>query len=486
MNWKLRHFVKLFVAVASNIYAKVAGVKTDLDLIFKARGGSTARANVGIKSNGNVDIAQRYYASTSSGDRVAAATGITWNDGGTERDLQVAFRDIAFSGGPTITDAPDDVTVDEGDSLSFSVSATASPGGGSLSYQWQKWNGSSWANVSGATSATLTINPCVRADQGDYRCQVTDTNGTTDSTDATGTVNYPPEISSGPTPNQTTFNEGDGMSIVVGATAGQPSGITYQWQMSTDGGGSWLNIDGSTHGGRFSGYSTNTLSITVNKDEDNSRYRCIVSNSAGSDTSSATVDMDVHYVPYIIIQPSDKDMNEGESDSSAMLCVAVGNTSPTYQWQKNISGTWTDLGGQTSTSLVRNSVALSNSGDYRCAVTNDRGTTYSDVKTLTVHENPGIVTQPTGGTYSDGVGPYQIGFCEADGDGTLSFEWFFDDGSGFVSLGVNTPGNLPGGVSDQVVKNPITFADAGDYYCRVTNSWGGTPVNSNTITVNVI
>lgn len=395
-----------------------------------------------------------------------------------------------FAGGPTITDQPDDVTVDEGDSLSFSVSATISSGGGSLSYQWQKWNGSAWVDISGATSSTYTDNPCVRGDQGDYRCRVTDANGTTDSTDATGTVNYPPEITSGPTPNQTTFNEGDGMSIVVGASAGQPSGITYQWQMSTDGGGSWLNIDGSTHGGRFSGYSTNTLSISVNKDEDNSRYRCIVSNSAGSDTSSATVDMDVHYVPVVIIHPSSLDMNEGESNSSAMLCIAIGNTSPSYQWQKNISGTWTDLAGQTSTSLVRNSVALSNTGDYRCKVTNDRtaalGTpTYSNTATLTVRENPGIVTQPTSGSYSDGVGPYQIGFCEADGDGSLYFEWFFDDGSGFVSLGTSGAGGNLGGGQDQVVRNPISFADAGDYYCKVTNSYGGTPAYSNTITVTV-
>jgi hypothetical protein len=36
------------------------------------------------------------------------------------------------------------------------LTGSATNGGGSPSYQWQRFNGTSWVNVNGATAATLT------------------------------------------------------------------------------------------------------------------------------------------------------------------------------------------------------------------------------------------------------------------------------------------------------------------------------------------
>ena len=140
--------------MASNIKAN----GTDLDSIFKARGTSTARANVGWKVN-NVDIADRYYASTypTNNDRIANNTGL--QSGGA--DLKTMFRDINYVLGPTITLQPTNLVLAYGATATFTVAAT---GVGTLYYQW-RWNG---VDVGGATSATYSFSNVDEADEGNY------------------------------------------------------------------------------------------------------------------------------------------------------------------------------------------------------------------------------------------------------------------------------------------------------------------------------
>jgi glucose/arabinose dehydrogenase len=82
---------------------------------------------------------------------------------------------------PTITSHPSNLTVSQGQSASFTVSAT---GANPLSYQWQK-NG---VNISGANSATYTINNAQSSDQGSYRAVVTNSYGSATSNAASLTV----------------------------------------------------------------------------------------------------------------------------------------------------------------------------------------------------------------------------------------------------------------------------------------------------------
>jgi len=58
----------------------------------------------------------------------------------------------------TITTQPSNQTAASG-AATFSVTATVSPAGGTLTYQWQRSDdaGTTFANVSGATSATLSL-----------------------------------------------------------------------------------------------------------------------------------------------------------------------------------------------------------------------------------------------------------------------------------------------------------------------------------------
>lgn len=132
------------------------------------------------------------------GSYKAGATQMSWTHAGFAgvSHVIVALKQAGASG-PTITSQPSNQTVTAGSTATFSVTATSS--GGALSYQWQRStnSGGSWSNVStgtGGTSATYTTATTTvgggNANNGDqYRCNVTDSNGTTATSAASLTVN---------------------------------------------------------------------------------------------------------------------------------------------------------------------------------------------------------------------------------------------------------------------------------------------------------
>lgn len=113
--------------------------------------------------------------------RIVSATGTydpSYTESGTTRAVVAvaAFKD----GFPTITSQPLPQVAKVGDTATFTVSATASAG--SLSYQWQRNTGASWADIGSATSSSYTTPTLtVGEDSYQYRVNVTDSNGTTTS-----------------------------------------------------------------------------------------------------------------------------------------------------------------------------------------------------------------------------------------------------------------------------------------------------------------
>jgi len=110
------------------------------------------------------------------------AIGVVWRSSG----------DLVVSAGipPAFSDHPDDITVDQGETAAFSVTAS-----NATSYQWQKQESGvgAWANVSGATSSSYTTGTLTYADDNTdkYRCVATGPGGSTTSNSATLTVNDP-------------------------------------------------------------------------------------------------------------------------------------------------------------------------------------------------------------------------------------------------------------------------------------------------------
>ncbi|GAA3397468.1 FG-GAP-like repeat-containing protein [Cryptosporangium minutisporangium] len=87
---------------------------------------------------------------------------------------------LEVTGGPVINTQPQDQTADEGDDVTFSVSATA-PVSPPLSYQWQRSTTgaeNSFSNIPGATSASYTRSNVTGADDNTfYQVRITDAAG---------------------------------------------------------------------------------------------------------------------------------------------------------------------------------------------------------------------------------------------------------------------------------------------------------------------
>ncbi|MBL8880557.1 MAG: immunoglobulin domain-containing protein [Phycisphaerales bacterium] len=158
-----------------------------------------------------------------------------------------------------------------GGSASFTVAAT-----NATSHQWRR-NGSplsNGGNISGATGATLTINPVGPGDAASYDCVVTGPCGSATSAPATLSVSSPPSISDHPD----AATRCPGVSVSFGVTAGGTGPLSYQWRR---------NGMALTNGGAISGATSAALTIDPVATADAGNYDVVVSNACGSATSSA-------------------------------------------------------------------------------------------------------------------------------------------------------------------------------------------------------
>ena len=138
------------------------------------------------------------------------------NAGGAVLSVEVTLTVIVP---PTITTPPQNVTVVAGQSATFTVGVS---GSAPFSYQWFKGG----VTVSGATGASLTINPAQPADEGLYTAQVSNLAGDAISPGATLTVLVPPVITT--PPQGATVAVGSTVTLSVAVTGTPP--LSYQWK----------------------------------------------------------------------------------------------------------------------------------------------------------------------------------------------------------------------------------------------------------------
>jgi hypothetical protein len=289
-------------------------------------------------------------------------------------------------------------TVCAGANSSFNVAVT----GTAPTYQWQESTngGGTWNNITnggiygGATTNTLALTAVTAGmNNYQYRCIVSGATAcaAVNSGAATLTVNTGPAITAQPV--NTTICGGQNTSYSVTANG---TGLTYQWQLSTDGGGTWNPI---ANGGVYAGATTATLTITgATPAMSTYRYRCIVSGTCNPAATSTAAVLTVNTPISITTAPANTTIC---ATGTTSFSVAAAGTSPTYQWQEstNGGGTWNNISnggiysGATTTTLTLTGVTAGMNGYlYRTAVT---GTTPCGVvnttgATLTVSPQPTV------------------------------------------------------------------------------------------------
>ena len=176
---------------------------------------------------------------------------------------------------PMITTQPASRTNSLGTTAIFTVAANGTP---PLSYRWRK-NGSGMTdagNVSGTTTATLTLTNVSSSDAADYTMVITNAGGSVTSSVATLTILTPAFITTQPISRTNITGTTATFTVVAGGTAP----LTYQWQK---------NNSGLTDGGNVSGAATTTLTLTNVSPGDAATYNVVVINSVGSVISSNAV-----------------------------------------------------------------------------------------------------------------------------------------------------------------------------------------------------
>ncbi len=247
---------------------------------------------------------------------------------------------------------PQNTAVCAGDDAEFGIKAT----GASLTFQWEKSSdaGSSWNDVAGATTTTITISSAQSSDNGtQYRCVVSSASDIVTSNSVTLTVNLAPGVNSQPSEVAVCVEE---TALFTVRATGNPS-PAIQWQASTDSGASWGDVSGAT---------TTTLTLTnVQAVANGNLYRARLHNTCATVFSTEAA-LFVTTLPTIVVEPMATTAAIG---ADAVFTAELSGEGNIFQWFKD----GVALHGATAASLTIGLVRPGDAGDYFLEVSNACG-----------------------------------------------------------------------------------------------------------------
>ena len=252
---------------------------------------------------------------------------------------------------------------------------------------------------------------------------------------------------------------------------------TYQWQTSTDSGGTWTPINDAT--------SANLYPFNVTADMNGMQYRCVVTNFRSVVISDAAT-LTVHYPITITTQPASQTVHAGQS--AILTIVADSNPAPTYQWQSSINNgyTWTPVSGASATtaSLTIPNVTASMDGTlYRCTVANPYSNFPSYVAVLTVTAPPASLA-PLPGTQSVVSGHGVTFTAPIAGNPAPACKWQVSTNNGSTWADLANDATYNGGATTTLTINNTTAAMNGYQYRYIATNDHGT-ATSNALTLKI-
>jgi gliding motility-associated-like protein len=368
--------------------------------------------------------------------------------------LTSSVASLTVNAAASISTHPVSINQCEGGNVSFTVGAT----GSSINYQW-RFGGTNLAdggNISGSSTATLTITGITTADAGAYDVVITNSCATTaTSNPAVLTVDQPVAITGQPA--AVTQCTGTNASFSVTATG---NSLNYQWR---------VNGASLSNGANISGANSATLSIVNISAGDAGTYDVVITNSCGTTATSAGAALTVTAPVNITAQPASVNQCEG---TNVTITVGATGSSLNYQWRlggSNLSDGGNISGANTS-SLTLTGIALADAGNYDVVITNSCATTLtSSVAVLTVDQPVAITTQPVSQSQCAGS---SISFNAGVSGNSVIYQWRVNGAS------LTNGGRITGANSATLTIVNISPADAGNYDVVVTNSCAATATSS--------
>ena len=193
-----------------------------------------------------------------------------------------------------ITGQPVNVTANEGATAQFNVTTNSSSG--TVTYQWERSDdgGANYTSVGGTgQAATFTTPTLVFAnDNADrYRVVTSLVGSAADITSGYGELTVLRVISISSQPTSTAVIEGQTATFAIGAAITSGS-ISYQWQISTNGGAAWSNINGANS-------STYTTPATTYPTVPSEQFRCVLTNSNATTLTSTAATLTVNESEFV-------------------------------------------------------------------------------------------------------------------------------------------------------------------------------------------
>ena len=303
---------------------------------------------------------------------VVTASGISL----TSSAVQLTVTAAVVAPGLGVQPAAQSVTAPAAAVFSVTVTGTAP------AYQWQRStdNGATWSDIAGATGTSHDVGATDPSMNGlQYRVRVSNSAGSVTSAAATLSVQAAPVAAAFTTqPANQTVVAGSAAAFTVAAT-GTPA-PTLQWQRSTDGGSTWVNIATATAA------TYNTGATTVGQTGE--RYRAVATNSSGSVNSiAATLTVNpAAQAPAITTQPTAQTVTAPAT--ATFSAAGTGVPTPTWQWQLSTDGgsTFANITGATSAGYTTPATTVADSGRrYRAIASNASGSATTGAATLTVN-----------------------------------------------------------------------------------------------------
>ncbi len=353
---------------------------------------------------------------------------------------------LSVDEGVSISVQPASYSVAIGNTASFTVIAS----GNISAYQWRK-DGvdlSDGGDLSGTTTATLTIANTDATDAGAYTCYLTGLCSSLSSNPATLTI-IPSSLISVQAETPVTKCAGESLALSITST-----GTTFAWRK-----------DGAAllEGGNISGSNTPSLTISNLTLSDQGAYTCLVDGIEISQPSIVTV----NEATSITLNPLSYTKCEGDN---LTLSVAANGSNLSYQWQKDN----TDIAGATNEVLSLNPLALSDAGNYHCVVTGTCDIRNSDVANLAINESTSITSQPVGATICENNSTT----LSLTASGTnLNYQWY-KNGSLLADGGVYS-----GASTKDLSINNAGLSDGGTFNCLVQGDCSSE--NSTTVSVQI-
>ncbi len=428
-----------------------------------------------VSTNGGVSFTNLingapYSTVTTNTLNITAAT-LTLNNyqyrcviGGSCSPVNSAAAVLTVNAAPAINSQPASTSICAGNNVSFTVGAS----GLGLTYQWQLSTdgGVTFNNIGGAMAATYGFVAALAQNNNQYRCVVSGTcTPAATSAAAILTVGTTLIINSQPSAVIICAGANTSYSVNVSGT------VTYQWQVSTDGGATYTNIINS---GIYSNATTTTLSLTgVPVTANNNLYRCAVSGSCPT-INSASALLTINTAPLITTQPVAAIVICATQNTS--FTVAASGTAVTYQWQVSTNGgiTFSNLanGGVYSnvtnpTLSITGAIAAMNTYKYRC-IANGTCAPYdsSSIATLTVYTPISISTNPTNTTVCENS---NASFSVTAGGTTPTYQWQVSTNSGTTYSNVNNGGVYSGATTPILNLAGVNFGLNNNLYRCVVN-----------------